>query len=62
MNSPREYTTTTTNMQIKKANLAAMGRKVGVCAALLLCSCCLTSCSIIGSIISLPFKILDAIF
>ena len=38
-----------------------MVRGTVVCAALLLCSCCLTSCSIIGSIISLPFKLLDAI-
>lgn len=38
-----------------------MARGTAVCAALLLCSCCLTSCSIIGSIISLPFKLLDAI-
>ncbi len=59
--SPREYTTTLYNMQIKKATIAAMVRGTAVCAALLLCSCCLTSCSIIGSIISLPFKLLDAI-
>jgi len=60
--SPREYTTNNTDMQMKKASIASVARKVSVCAALLLCSCCLTSCSIIGSIISLPFRLLDAIF
>lgn len=49
-------------MQMKKTSIASVARKVSVCVALLLCSCCLTSCSIIGSIISLPFRLLDAIF
>lgn len=49
-------------MQVSKANILTAVRRATLCAVLLLCSCCLTSCSIIGSIISLPFRLLDAIF
>lgn len=45
-----------------KATFVSAVRRAALCAVLLLCSCCLTSCSIIGSIISLPFRLLDAIF
>ena len=49
-------------MQVSKAIIAPVIRRAALCTALLFCSCCLTSCSIIGSIISLPFRLLDAIF
>lgn len=49
-------------MQVIKAITAPVIRRAALCAALLICSCCFTSCSIIGSIISLPFRLLDAIF
>ena len=49
-------------MQISKAIIFTAVRRASLCAVLLLSSCCLTSCSIIGSIISLPFRLLDAIF
>lgn len=50
-----------THMQVNKAIITPILRRITMCAALLLCSCCLTSCSIIGSIIALPFRLLDAI-
>ncbi len=48
-------------MQVNKAKISPVLRRITTCAALLLCSCCLTSCSLIGSIIALPFRLLDAI-
>ena len=48
-------------MQVFRVSIATVVRRITLCAALLLCSCCLTSCSIIGSIIALPFRLLDAI-
>ncbi len=51
-----------TYMRDTKTIIALVTRRAMLCAALLFFSCCLTSCSIIGSIISLPFRLLDAIF
>ena len=48
-------------MQKIKISIATIARRAVLCAVLLLCSCCLTSCSLIGSIIKLPFKLIDAI-
>lgn len=51
-----------TYMQEIKVSIAPIIRRTLQCVALLFCSCCLTSCSIIGSIIALPFRLLDAVF
>ncbi len=52
---------TDNTMQKIKISIATIARRAVLCAVLLLCSCCLTSCSLIGSIIKLPFKLIDAI-